>query len=42
MERNTSFIVPVNNNLVKKVLCKYKKTFRDKVANAYYDMFEEL
>jgi predicted transcriptional regulator len=32
----------VNNNLVKKVLFKYKETFRDKIANAYYEIFEEL
>ncbi|MFZ0515131.1 MAG: winged helix-turn-helix transcriptional regulator [Candidatus Nitrosopolaris sp.] len=32
----------VNNNLVKKVLCKYEETFRDKIANAYYEMFGEL
>jgi predicted transcriptional regulator len=32
----------VNNSLVEKVLCKYKETFRDKIANAYYEMFGEL
>ncbi len=32
----------VNNNLVKTVLDKYKETFRDKIANAYYEIFEEL
>jgi predicted transcriptional regulator len=32
----------VNNNLVKTVLCKYKETFRDKIANAYYEIFEDL
>jgi predicted transcriptional regulator len=32
----------VNDNLVKKVLYKYKETFRDKIANAYYEIFEEL
>jgi predicted transcriptional regulator len=32
----------VNNNLVKTVLCKYKETFRDKIANAYYEIFEEI
>ncbi len=32
----------VKNNLVKKVLYKYKETFRDKIANAYYEIFEEL
>jgi predicted transcriptional regulator len=32
----------VNNNLVKNVLCKYNETFRDKIANAYYEIFEEL
>jgi predicted transcriptional regulator len=32
----------VNNNLVKKVLCKYEETFRDKIANAYYEIFDEL
>lgn len=32
----------VNNNLVKTVLCKYKETFIDKIANAYYEIFEEL
>jgi predicted transcriptional regulator len=32
----------VNNNLVKKVLCKYEETFRDKIANAYYEMFGDL
>ena len=25
----------VNNNLVKKVLCKYEETFKDKIANAH-------
>ncbi|MFZ0514373.1 MAG: winged helix-turn-helix transcriptional regulator [Candidatus Nitrosopolaris sp.] len=32
----------VNNNFVKKVLCKYKETFRDKIANAYYEIFGEM
>ena len=32
----------INDNLVKKVLYKYKETFRDKIANAYYEIFEEL
>ena len=32
----------VNNNFVKKVLFKYKETFRDKVANAYYEIFGEI
>jgi predicted transcriptional regulator len=32
----------VKNNLVKKVLDKYKETFRDKIANSYYEIFEEL
>jgi predicted transcriptional regulator len=32
----------VNRNLVKEVLCKYKETFRDKVANEFYEMFGEF
>jgi len=32
----------VNNNLVKNVSCKYNEMFRDKIANAYYEIFEEL
>jgi len=27
---------------VKEVLYKYEETFRDKVANGYYEMFGEL
>lgn len=32
----------VNHKLVKEVLSKYEETFRDKVANGYYEMFGEL
>jgi hypothetical protein len=32
----------VNNNLVKEVSCKYEESFRDKIANGYYEMFGEL
>jgi len=32
----------VNNNLVKEVLYKYDESFRDKIANEYYEMFGEL
>ncbi|HET7148121.1 MAG TPA: ArsR family transcriptional regulator [Candidatus Nitrosopolaris sp.] len=32
----------VNSNLVKEVLFKYEESFRDKIANGYYEMFEEL
>jgi predicted transcriptional regulator len=32
----------VNNNLVKDVLFKYEVSFRDKIANGYYETFGEL
>lgn len=32
----------VNNNLVKEILYKYEESFRDKIANEYYEMFGEL
>jgi predicted transcriptional regulator len=32
----------VNRKLVKEVLCKYEETFRDRVANGYYEMFGQL
>ncbi len=32
----------VNYNLVKEVLYKYDESFRDKIANEYYEMFGEL
>ena len=32
----------VNNNLVKEVLHKYKESFRDKIADGYYESFGEL
>ena len=32
----------VNYNLVKEVLYKYDESFRDKIANGYYEMFGEL
>ena len=32
----------VNNNLVKAYLYKYEESFRDKIANGYYQMFAEL
>lgn len=32
----------VNNNLVKAVLYKYEESFRDQIANGYYQMFGEL
>ncbi|MFZ0894789.1 MAG: hypothetical protein WAZ77_09825 [Candidatus Nitrosopolaris sp.] len=32
----------VNNNLVKEVLFKYQESFRDKIANGYYEMFGEI
>ena len=32
----------VNNNLVKELLHKYKESFRDKIADGYYESFGEL
>jgi predicted transcriptional regulator len=32
----------VNYNLLKEVLYKYDESFRDKIANGYYEMFGEL
>ena len=32
----------VKDNLVKEVLHKYKESFRDSIANTYYEMFGEL
>ena len=32
----------VNNNLVKEVLYKYEESFRDRIANRYYESFGEL
>jgi DNA-binding transcriptional ArsR family regulator len=32
----------VNNNLVKDVLFKYEESFRDKIANGYYETLGEL
>ncbi|MDQ6668334.1 MAG: winged helix-turn-helix domain-containing protein, partial [Thermoproteota archaeon] len=32
----------VNNNLVKDGLYKYEESFRDKIANGYYETFGEL
>ncbi|MGB7955232.1 MAG: ArsR family transcriptional regulator [Candidatus Nitrosopolaris sp.] len=32
----------VNNNLVREVLFKYQESFRDKIANGYYEMFGEI
>ena len=32
----------VNNNLVKDILYKYEESFRDEIANGYYEMFGKI